>query len=141
MSKPASLENIFKLLHAVKKQMHQHIEEADLGITPMHVRVLKIIGGKPACTAIDVANFLGRDKAQVTRLLNTLMHQELIAKRPNPNDKRSQCLCVTDAGEDVLATVADIDLKVTSKMTQGLSDEQQLVFEQTVSKIVDNLGK
>ena len=33
-----SLESLFHLAHSLKRQMHDHIEEMELDIAPMHVR-------------------------------------------------------------------------------------------------------
>ena len=87
-----TLDNLFQLVHALKRQLHEHIEQLDLDITPMHVRVIKIINKITPCTAIDIATVLERDKAQITRLVNTLIDKEFITKVAHPTDKRSSYL-------------------------------------------------
>jgi len=65
MSDNTSLESIFRLVHSLKRQMSEQIESLDSEIAPMNIRVMKIITKKSPCTAIDIAHFLNRDKAQV----------------------------------------------------------------------------
>ncbi|MBC7003150.1 MarR family transcriptional regulator [Photobacterium sp. BZF1] len=141
MSESKSLESLFQLVHMLKRHMHEHIEQLDLNITPMHLRVLKIINKKQSCTAIDIAQFLNRDKAQVTRLLNELIKQGLIEKVPNPEDKRSQRLLVTSEGMAILAQLETIDSKMNDKMMRGISQKELEEFERITGLMSDNLSK
>ena len=139
MSESKSLESLFQLVHMLKRHMHEHIEQLNLNITPMHLRVLKIINKKQSCTAIDIAQFLNRDKAQVTRLLNELIKQTLIEKVPNPEDKRSQRLLVTSDGLEILAQLATIDTKMNERMMKGISQKELEEFERITGLMTNNL--
>ncbi|KPZ70528.1 MULTISPECIES: MarR family winged helix-turn-helix transcriptional regulator [Shewanella] len=135
-----SLEGLFQLVHVLKRQLHDNIEQLDIDVAPMHVRVLKIINKKSPCTAIDIANFLNRDKAQVTRLLNTLITQGLIVKEPNPEDKRSQCLRLTEESQCIMGKINQIDKQIYQQMTQGLADDELTLFQTVAQKMVVNLN-
>lgn len=139
MSDSKSLDTLFKLVHAIKRNVYEHIETLELDIVPMNVRVLKIISKKPQCTAVDIAHFLDRDKAQVTRLLSSLINQELIVKEPNPEDKRSQCLRVTEAGQAIMAKITDADITMLEKMHKGIATEGLEQFYNTARQMTKNL--
>ncbi|MDD1782558.1 MarR family winged helix-turn-helix transcriptional regulator [Enterovibrio sp. ZSDZ35] len=139
MSATKAPDTLFKLVHSLKRNVQESIENLDLGIAPMNVRVLKIIAHKPHCTAIDIANALDRDKAQVTRLLSTLINADLVAKEPNPVDKRSQCLRVTEGGQAILGKISGIDKKMWQQMTSDVSEEEMKVFQNVLEKMVTNL--
>ncbi len=141
MSNKNSMDSLFQLVHSLKRNMQQQIEALELDIAPMHVRVLKIINSKPQCTAVDIANLLDRDKAQVTRLLNTLLEQTLITKQPNPEDKRSQCLRLTDDGQAIMAKLANIDAVIFEKMKAGLSSQDLDTFQRLACLMTANLDK
>ncbi|EHN68745.1 MarR family winged helix-turn-helix transcriptional regulator [Aliivibrio fischeri] len=140
MSERKSLESLFTLVHTLKRNLHDQIEGLALGITPMHVRVIKIINHKPHCTAVDIANYLNRDKAQVTRLLSSLLAQELIIKEPNPEDKRSQCLRITEDGKEIMKKISGIDKSMFEKMSVDLSDEEIAEFKRIAEKMARNLN-
>ena len=140
MSTQQPLDSLFHLAHTLKRKIHDHLEVMDLGIAPMHVRVLKIINAKTPCTAIDIANFLDRDKAQVTRLLNTLIAQELIIKQPNPEDKRSQCLSITDAGKEITGQLTEVNKRIFEQMAAGISEQQLESFMEVTDKMMHNLA-
>jgi len=140
MSEGKSLDSLFKLVHAVKRNVHEKIEALDLDIAPMHVRVLKIITKKPQCTAVDIANFLDRDKAQVTRLLSALIKQELIVKEPNPEDKRSQCLAITEHGKAIVDELTEVDGDMFEKMKVGIDSNELATFERVAKAMAQNLN-
>ena len=139
MSDNTSLESIFRLVHSLKRQMSEQIESLDSEIAPMNIRVMKIITRKSPCTAIDIAHFLNRDKAQVTRLVNALINQELVKKSPNPEDKRSQLLILTDKGQEVMSKVSDLDRDMLKRMTKGMADDELEQFRKIASKMAHNL--
>lgn len=139
MSDNTSLESIFRLVHSLKRKMSEQIESLDSEIAPMNIRVMKIITKKSPCTAIDIAHFLNRDKAQVTRLVNALINQELVKKSPNPEDKRSQLLVLTNKGEEIMTKVSNIDREMLQRMTKGMNEDELEQFSQIASKMAQNL--
>ncbi|MGR5444967.1 MarR family winged helix-turn-helix transcriptional regulator [Vibrio jasicida] len=141
MSNPKSLDNLFHLVHVLKRQLHEQVEQLELPIAPMHVRVIKIISKQSPCTAMDVVNFLNRDKAQVTRLIKTLIEEGFIEKRPNPEDKRSQCLLTTEKGNKVLDKIKTVDDEIFQKMTLDVSEEELEAFQLVAGKLAENLSK
>lgn len=141
MSNTKSLDNLFHLVHVLKRQLHEQIEQLELPIAPMHVRVIKIISKQSPCTAMDVVNFLNRDKAQVTRLIKTLIEEGFIEKRPNPEDKRSQCLLTTEKGNEVLSKIKAVDAEIFQKMTLNVSEEELEAFQLVAGKLAENLSQ
>lgn len=139
MSDQTSLDSLFRLVHGLKRQMYKRAEQLNLEITPMHIRVIKIIDRKQPCTAIDIASFLGRDKAQVTRLVNTMIDKGLIAREPNPNDKRSHYLNITETGGAVVREIVTIDAETYQLMTKNLSLDELSEFHRVAELMANNL--
>ncbi|GAM57314.1 transcriptional regulator, marR family [Vibrio ishigakensis] len=141
MSKTQSFDSLFHLVIMLKRKMHEKVEKLDLGITPMHVRVIKIIHRKSPCTANDISQFLNRDKAQVTRLLSSLISLELIEKMPNPEDKRSQLLSITSKGAEILEQIQEIDAEIFEQMCSDISEDELKQFKAISSKMHENLSQ
>ena len=139
MANNKTLDNLFQLVHVLKRQLHEQVEQLDLDITPMHVRVIKIINKMIPCTAIDIATVLDRDKAQITRLVNRLIAKEFITKMTNPTDKRSSYLCVTDSGMEIVEKLAVIDNVMQEKITKNISADETALFKDISDKMIDNL--
>lgn len=139
MSQGNPLDTLFHLVHAVKRQLHNQASLLDADLAPMHIRVIKIIDRKKPCTAIDVANYLGRDKAQVTRLISALIEKGLIVKQPNLDDRRSQYLSVTQEGEVLVQAIAQFDMNIMDKMTNKLEQQEVDEFERVAKAMTYNL--
>lgn len=139
MSEKKVLESLFRLVHAVKRQLQVQAEQLALGISPMHIRVLKIIDRKSPCTAVDIASFLGRDKAQITRLVSSLIEHGLITRQPNPNDKRSHYLRTTVEGDAIVRKISTIDKKTLQLMMKDLEPEALSEFQRIARLMTDNL--
>ncbi|TYK66740.1 MarR family winged helix-turn-helix transcriptional regulator [Colwellia echini] len=141
MADISTVETLRSLAHGVKKQLAIQLEAEDLGLVPMQVRVMKTIDKCSPCTALDVANFLQRDKAQITRLVNGLLEQGLIEKVPNPQDKRSQFLLLSKEGGKIQQSLAKITKRAEKSMIAGIADEEMqsfLVIAQKMLKNVEN---
>ncbi|WP_191600872.1 MarR family winged helix-turn-helix transcriptional regulator [Marinomonas algicola] len=134
-----TVEATFHLAHAIKQQLSHQLESQDLGIASMHVRVLKVIGKSNASTAKEIAELFKRDKAQITRLINQLIDQGIVQRKPNPDDKRSQLLELTSSGQalqEILRTLSD---EMESKMTQGIEAEDLATFTKVAQNMTKNL--
>lgn len=141
MEEKSMLESLFRMTRCLKRHMDQKVESLSLNIAPMHVRVLMMIRHHPDSTAIDVAHRLNRDKSQVTRLLTTLINENLLQKTPNPSDKRSQILTFTEQGQAVVAEVSLMFETVSRELTEGVSDEDRETFNRVMEHIVLNLNR
>ncbi|WED23031.1 MarR family transcriptional regulator [Vibrio sp. JC009] len=139
MSESRSLDSLFQLVHLLKRQYQNKMEQLDIGITPMHMGVLKVIRRNPQCTAIDVSNFLNRDKSQVTRLLNSLIKDGIIEKELNPADKRSHYLRITSSGEKIMEQIAGVDSQMDQLITKNLSPEELEEFQRLAGKVAKGL--
>ncbi|RKF19878.1 MarR family transcriptional regulator [Alginatibacterium sediminis] len=139
MSQIKSLDGVFRLAHALKSQLQSQIDSLDLGVSAMHMRVMKIIHKQAPCTAMDIVNYLHRDKAQVTRLIKTLLDLGFIDKSANPDDQRSQLLVLTNKGNDALEQLAKIDTQVFAKMTTDINDVDLVDFMEIAARMSNNL--
>lgn len=135
------VEMIFKLVMALKKSAKHKVENTNKieCPSPMHVQVLKLIGANKEITANQISIDLMRDKAQVTRLLNTLTEEGLINKKANPNDKRSQLIICTDTGWTLYQRFTEIDRYILEQLSEGLTQEELWEFQRLAEKMLVNL--
>lgn len=139
MNEKKALDSLFRLVHGIKQHMQFEIEALDLDIAPMHVRVIKIIANKPECTSVDIANFLQRDKAQITRIVSHLIKVGYLVKEANPEDKRSQILVLTENGVALAMQIAQLDKRLNEKMTQGIPQSELAQVDAVLTRLADNL--
>ncbi|NQZ30100.1 MAG: MarR family transcriptional regulator [Oceanospirillaceae bacterium] len=131
----------FRLAHALKRSVLHRIDCESMPLSPMHVRVLKTIEYHVSCTANDIAIELDRDKAQVTRLVNTLVELGIVGREKNPRDKRSQILVISDKGKQLLIRIEAIDHGILQQLGDQVSAEELIVFAKIATKMADSLEK
>jgi DNA-binding MarR family transcriptional regulator len=71
-------------LRSISKRMH-----TGLGITGPQRLVLRILGRVPRVMPSELAELLHLDRGTVTGVLARLVDQQLVIRRPHPNDGRS----------------------------------------------------
>lgn len=134
-------EALHQLIHAYKRQLRARFQDQKIGLPVNHIRVLKGIGRYPQSTARSLAQRMNQDKAQITRVLNELVHSELIRKTDNPDDRRSQFLAPTAAGKRILEKVNNLEAEVVTAMTHNLSEKELNTFSHIAGVMIENLTK
>ena len=132
-------EALFSLLHTVRNNIIKQVRLLDADLSPMHLKSLKVISKITECTGQKMADFMGRDKAQINRLIKELVNQELVIKTDNENDGRSQILSLSTRGHELIKQFNKIEKQVMSTMVTDIAPEQIEQFIQLASKFKNNL--
>lgn len=117
-------EALFNLVHAVRNNMKQEIKLLNIDLSPMHLKSLKVISRIDDCTGQKLADFMGRDKAQINRLIKELLSQELIIKTDNEKDKRSHLLTLSVKGIEIITLFKTAEKQLFDKMVNNVSAEK-----------------
>ncbi|EAU46135.1 transcriptional regulator, MarR family protein [Salipiger bermudensis HTCC2601] len=72
------------------------------------VSTLFIVFHQPGITASEIRQFAGKDAPAMTRLVEKLISEGLLDRRPDPETRRRQQLFITDRGREVLDEVRAI---------------------------------
>jgi DNA-binding MarR family transcriptional regulator len=67
--------------------------------------VLTALGRRPAATQLQLAQQIGYDKTRLIALLDDLVEQRLVERRPDPADRRARNVSLTAAGIARLSAV------------------------------------
>ncbi|QDE31590.1 MULTISPECIES: MarR family winged helix-turn-helix transcriptional regulator [Shewanella] len=135
-------EPLFNLLHSVKRSLRQAIDSEGFGLTPLHMRVLKLIASQDKeYTANDIVQKTLIDKAQLARLIKELIQLEYVVKINNPHDKRSYFLGLSPAGSDVVTVLSAAESRVNEIMKSGLTDQEIADFSRLAKLMAKNLNR
>ncbi|BCE01370.1 MarR family winged helix-turn-helix transcriptional regulator [Marinicellulosiphila megalodicopiae] len=127
-------EAIFKMVHLLRRNLHEAFAQTGSELASMHINTLFIINANQPCTAANIAHILYRDKAQVTRLINDLIKSDWIEKTENPDDKRSQFLQLSGKGLAELKKIQLAEIPVIEQLTQNLTDKEIYEFVRLTKK-------
>ncbi|MHB0775628.1 MarR family winged helix-turn-helix transcriptional regulator [Halomonas sp. WWR20] len=125
----------FQFKVSAKRAVRQH----DLKLNGMHVRLLQMIHAHPGCTANRLVTITGRDKAQITRVIQELESMGLIARTPHPDDRRSHLLALSNDGESLMTRIGKAEDEVERALLKGISRQDQATFIEIGNRMLTNL--
>lgn len=105
------------------------------GLTIPGWRVLATLGQYGVRTARDIANHGVMHKSTISRAVFALEERGLIARRPNPGDRREELLALTPAGLAIFEALAPEALRFETRLKQVLTPAEQALFLAIVDKI------
>ena len=137
----SELQSLFiSTISGLKTSMKDIMKEKGLLLSPLYFMVLKQIHDIENCTAHHLAESTERDKGQITRLVHEVMDHGYVIKTPNPNDKRSQFLQLTDKGLECYQQLASADHAILAEMRADISDDDLQKFLGIGQKMLANLN-
>jgi len=116
------------LLHGFKNLLNKALTVYEWPLSTTHFKVMLFIEKMQPCTSLAVTAKLKRDKAQVARLIQDLLKSGFIQKTPNPTDKRSQLLELTDVGHHTFQEVNQAKQVMLDRLFEGITPEEQDVL-------------
>lgn len=133
-------ECIFNLSQFYRVNIRNAVNANELGLNGMHVRCLHVIANTPACTANSLVKGMGKDKAQIARLIKDMIAKGWIEKHASREDRRSQILTLSDNGRELHNKISVIEEELESTVLQGLSDREVAEFLRIAEKMLANLA-
>lgn len=133
-------EALFSLMPIVRNTTLHQLKALGLELSPMHLKSLNVISTIENCTGQKLADVLGRDKAQINRLIKELVNQEFVIKTNNINDKRSQILTLTPQSETLIKQFKRVEKKVATEMAKDINPEQIEHFIELAQQFKLNLN-
>lgn len=111
------------------------------GLTMWAYVVLLRLGDKPFGSQAALADAVRADKTRIIDVLDDLQERGLIAREPDPADRRARLLSITPAGRR-LREAAQRDIQANElSLLQGLSAADRRTFLATLERLTDELGR
>lgn len=122
-------EDLMEQLHAVmfafRSEMRRAVQESGHTLNGMEVRALLWIAAHDGATARELAQHSGRDKAQLTRVIQQLEQADLLSRSADADDRRVQRLALTQQGAALVASLKAERQAVAARMLGKLSKAEQ----------------
>ena len=127
-------------LHEFKTLLSNEVINANIDCSPTQMKVLRHITRIQPCTSQSLVVTLKRNKAQITRMVQSLLEKGVIEKVEHQQDKRSQLLSTTPLGEEMLEKMSVAETEVLKKLSHRLTHDQSMqlaeLLEQLTQKTV-----
>ncbi len=116
------------------------LQEAGFDITVDQWGILNLLWEADGQTPVELARRAGKDKPNVTRLLKILEEKEFVTRHPDPQDRRSHRIKLTDAGAALKGPLLDMGTRCLTQACQGLSGEEVATLKRLLHRILDNVS-
>lgn len=121
----AALDALMALFTRFKLHMQQALAKHGEGVPPpMMLRLLQLSVQQPGITPSGLVAATGRDKAQITRMVKSLLDDGFLERRDHPEDRRSHCLWPTPLGEAMVQLFAQAQREVAAELFGACSAAQ-----------------
>jgi MarR family transcriptional regulator, organic hydroperoxide resistance regulator len=124
---------------AINRRFYKDFRSNDISITPEQWLILLFLSFKDGITQQELAIKTFKGKPSVTRLLDNLEKQSLIARLSDKLDKRSNLIYITKAGWIIHQKTREIALDIMKCALQGITEDEAKMGENLLKKIFKNL--
>ena len=97
--------------------------------------------GGEGLTQRELASLMAIENPTLVRLLDSLEQQNLIERRPCPNDRRARRLHLTNAGRAFMDDLSERAEVLREEMLEGISDKEIECTVKVFHKILENAEK
>ncbi|TAH20090.1 MAG: MarR family transcriptional regulator [Cytophagales bacterium] len=128
-----------RLHYLLTKRLNELLEQANANITADQFRLLTHLWKKDGLNQQNLATYLSRDRAGVTRMIDILENQHFITRIANQDDRRVNLIYLTKQGRELEPLAAECAKKCLDEMTSGFNDEEREIFASLLLKAIENL--
>jgi len=143
MSLKTDPDSLGFLLNDTSRLMRQSFERRIAGIglqiTPGEARALVYVAANEGARQSVIAERMGVEPMTVCAYLDRLEKLNLIARSPDPNDRRAKNVRTTDEADRMLANVRDQTSELFDQVQVSLDPEARRLFMESLRTIRDNL--
>lgn len=137
-------ETVFPWLGKTSKLMNMFISDVfhknNIQITKQQWIVLKILSEKSdGIIQNELACITERNKASLTRLINVMEKNNLVARVPSKLDSRKNLIKITHSGEHLFNITKPIMIASIKAIENNISVDEMNIFLKVMSKIQTNL--
>lgn len=105
----------------LKKELAASGAEA---VTPAHLGVLMSLWLEDGLPAVELGRRAGLEPSTMTGLLDRMERDGVVVRRPDPDDRRAQRICLTKEGNRLRGPVLQAVERTLRKATRGFSEAQ-----------------
>jgi MarR family transcriptional regulator, organic hydroperoxide resistance regulator len=92
-------------------------------------------------TQTQLAEKLQVQRATITTMLNRMVRDGFMERRPDPDDQRVYRVYLTTKGHALRADLQNVWQRMESQLTAGLSPAEQQIFHRMMSNAIENMNK
>ncbi len=134
-------ESVGRLIYKTGLVLRNYAENLlkPYGLTVEQLFLLKNMSSESGVTQRQLCELSEKQPANMTRILDRIEGKGRIVRKPNPTDRRSALVFLTEEGEMLLAEVSSLFESYSGRMTEGIEQEEERVFKDILARIEGNI--
>lgn len=126
---------------AFRAYLRRRFRECRLDLTLEMMQVLHYLWGHDGASQQEIARAANRDKATVTAMLDNLVRRDLVERRADSQDRRTNRVLLTPKGHALEHQVKPLVQEMFEVAGQGLALDQLRTSLVVLAKITQNLAQ
>ncbi|MCX7282725.1 MAG: MarR family transcriptional regulator [Novosphingobium sp.] len=128
-------------LGAIVRQMRRDFDRAAsaLGVTGSQWTLLAVVSSNPGATQRIIAETLDMTEAATGRLIDRMVAEGMLERRPKPDDRRAYCIHPGPRAEPVLERLALLGAEQEERLLAGFTAEERAAFSGLLDRVAGNL--
>ena len=134
--------NLYQLRDTLKLRLlgNTILQEAGEDITVDQWGILNLLWEADGQTPVELARRADKDKPNVTRLLKILEDKALVVRKPDPKDRRSHRIHLTEAGNALKDKLLDLGILCLEQACLGLSSQEVATLKSLLNRVYANVS-
>lgn len=133
------LKSVAKLNEKANKKLAEALAENKLDISPEQLQVLSVLWELESCTQQEIANRVGRERATITRIIDTMEKKKLVKRKASKSDKRSNQITLTKQSEAMQEKALAIKAATSSNIFADIDGYELNMTQMLLDRILENL--
>ena len=121
------------------KHFSQNAQNAGINISQDQWLVLGPVWKVEGIAQKDIAEYCGKDKTSVTKIIDTLEKRNLMVRVPDQIDQRIKRVFLSNKGKEMMKSVMPIITQTRNEVSKGITDKEIDLFKTVLIKIYKNL--
>ncbi len=135
------LDLISGIMDLVKAKMSAALKQDGEGLVLMEAHVLRIVLASDGCTQLDVVRETRRDKAQIGKLIRSLVDRGLLEQSPDLADARRQRLALTQRGKAIARKSVEHRAVIARRLFDGMAAADRDDLVRTLGRLQAQLAR
>ncbi|MHB0988368.1 MAG: MarR family winged helix-turn-helix transcriptional regulator [Bellilinea sp.] len=122
--------------YGISTALFRHAVGEILGVNVTDMECLALIFSKGLATPSELARYTGLTSGATTAMLDRLEKAHLIERRPNPQDRRSMLIVLTNETTDKMGAMFASGREANDKLTSSYSESELELIADYFRKLV-----
>ena len=121
------------------KKFSQNAHKLGMDITQDQWIVLGPIWKQKGISQKEIAEYCGKDKTSVTKIIDTLEKKNLLVRYSDQIDQRIKRVFLSNKGKEMMKSSLPIMEQTSNEVRKGITDQEINLFKTVLNKIYKNI--